>query len=113
MPVRPAIETLRELDERRFLDKLALAIHNVTDAVRALGKNGAITVSFKFEPLNKPGMVEPLITIETEINEKPPKPDPHRALFYIDDDGNPTTKPQRQPELGLKIADQPAEEGAA
>jgi hypothetical protein len=102
--IRPALDTLRELDEKRFMDKLALAIHNATDSVRALNKPAKIQIALEIAPLTRQGLSEPVVTIEVEIIEKLPKPDGHKALFFIDEDGNPTTKQQRQRDLGLSIA---------
>lgn len=110
--VRPAIETLRELDGGRFLDRLALAIHDVTGDVTALDKKGEINVKIMIAPFTKAKLAEPVITIEAEIVSKPPKPDPQQALFYLDGDGNPTTKQQRQRDLELSIAGS-AHQGAA
>lgn len=102
--IRPALETLRELDERRFMDKLALEIRQATDAVRALGKPGKLVITLEFAPLSKAGLVEPAITIEADITAKLPKPDAPKALFFVDDEGNPTRQQQRQRGLGLTIA---------
>ncbi|CAB4180403.1 hypothetical protein UFOVP1040_49 [uncultured Caudovirales phage] len=102
--IRPAIETLRELDNGMFLDKLALAIHNATDGVTSLNKRATITIALEFAPLTKTPMVEPVITVEAEITQKLPKPDGHRAMFFVDAGGNPTTKQQKQEKLDLHIA---------
>lgn len=102
--IRPALETLRELDERRFLDKLALEIRQCTDAVRALNKPGEIVIKLKVESLTQKGLTEPAITISAEITAKPPRPDSPKALFFVDDEGNPTRQQQRQRGLGLTIA---------
>lgn len=107
MTVRPALDTLRELDEGRFLDKLAIAIHDATSGVTALAKPSKVTITLDFAPLSKANLTEPVITVESEINTKLPKPDGHRALFYVDGEGNPTTQQQRQRDLGLQIASRP------
>jgi hypothetical protein len=101
--IRPALETLRELDDRRFMDKLAIAIHDATSAVQHLGKAAKITVTFDIAPL-KQNLTEPVVTMEAEIVSKLPRPDGHRAIFYIDGDGNPTTQQQRQRGLDLEVA---------
>lgn len=110
--IRPAVETLRELDSGKFLDKLALAIHEATDSVRALDKKATITVSITVAPFTKSKLAEPVITMESDIVTKLPKPDAPQALFYIDSEGNPTTQQQRQRDLGLSIAAS-AQQGAA
>lgn len=115
MAIRPALDTLKELDQRRFLDNLAVHIHDATDAVRAHGKPAKITITLEVAPLSKQGMVEPVVTIESEIISKLPKPEAPKALFFIDEHGNPTTQQQRQRGLGLTIAgrDSQPTEGAA
>jgi hypothetical protein len=102
--IRPALDTLRELDEGRFLDKLAVAIHDATSGVTALSKPSKITITLDFAPLTKQNLAEPVITVEAEIVTKLPKPDGHRALFYVDGEGNPTTQQQRQRGLDLQVA---------
>ncbi len=106
-PIRPALDTLRELDQGNFLDKLAIAIHDATSAVRDLNKGAKINITLDFAALTKANLTEPVITVESEIVTKLPKPEGHRALFYIDADGNPTTQQQRQRDLGLQIAGAP------
>lgn len=110
--VRPAIETLRELDGAKFLDKLAIAIHDATESVAAFDKKATISITVTVAPFTKSKLAEPVITIEAEIVTKLPKPDAQQALFYIDDEGNPTTQQQRQRDLGLSIAGS-AHQGAA
>jgi len=102
--IRPALETLSELDEGRFMDKLAIAIHDAVSATTVLNKSSKVVVTIELDMLSKPGMVEPVITMESDITTKLPKPDAPKALFFIDGDGNPTTKQQRQRQLGLSVA---------
>lgn len=102
--IRPALDTLRELDGGQFLDKLAGAIHEATGAVRDMGKGAKISIALEFAALSKQNLTEPVITVEAEITTKLPKPEGHRAIFYIDAGGNPTTQQQRQRDLGLTVA---------
>lgn len=111
--IRPAMDTLRELDEKQFLDKLAVAIHEATGSVREQMKPAKITITIDVAPATKQRMVEPVITIEAEIVSKLPKPEASKALFFIDGDGNPTTNQQRQRDLGLSIAGHDQQEGVA
>lgn len=104
--IRPALDTLRELDEGNFMDKLAVSIHDATSAVQHLGKKATITVTLEIAPLSKQTLAAPVITMEAEIVSKLPKPDGNKALFYIDGDGNPTTQQQRQRGLDLQVAGQ-------
>lgn len=110
-PIRPALETLRELDEARFMDKLAVAIHDAVSDVQHLGKKSTVVITLEFAPLSKAGMTEPVITAEADISAKRPKPDGHKALFFVDADGNPTTQQQRQRDLGFTVAGN-AQQGA-
>lgn len=103
-PIRPALDTLRALDDGMFLDKLAVAIHDAVSAVQHLGKGAKVNVCIAFAPLTKQGLSEPVITAEVELNTKLPQPDPHRTMFFIDVDGNPTTKQQRQAGLNFSVA---------
>lgn len=102
--IRPALETLRELDEGYFMDKLSVQIHDAVSAVTALGKPGKVTITLEFSPLSKPGMTEPIIVAEAEIVTKLPKPDAHKTMFFVDGDGNPTTTQQRQRGLEFSVA---------
>lgn len=115
-PIRPALETLSELDEGRFMDKLAVRIHEAVNAVTTFGRPAKVTVTIDIDTLKK-NIVEPVITMEAEITTKLPKPESPKALFFVDADGNPTTKQQRQRDLGLSVAgrepSKPAIEGAA
>ncbi len=105
MSIRPAIEVLRELDGKNFLDKLALEIHNVAQSVVELGKPGKIAVTLTLDMFSTKGMIEPVMTIEADIASKPPKPDPNLAIFYMDEEGNPSVNQQRQRGLDLSIAE--------
>lgn len=69
-----------------------------------MGRPASIRMTLDFAALTKGNLTEPVITVETEITTKLPKPEGHRALFYIDGEGNPTTQQQRQRELGLTVA---------
>lgn len=102
--IKPALPVLAELDDKRFLDKLAVAIHDATAAVTVLGKPAKITITINVDMLSTKGMSEPAVTMEADINTKLPKPDGNLALFFIDGDGNPTTNQQRQRGLDLSIA---------
>jgi hypothetical protein len=77
--IRPALDTLRELDDGRFLDKLAVQIHDAVSAVTVLGKAARVSIAIDIAPLTKQGLSEPVITMETEITTKLPKPEAPRA----------------------------------
>lgn len=105
--IRPALETLRELDDRMFLDRLALQIHDATDAVRAMGRPAKLTITLDIKPLKNQRVVEPIITITAEIAAKLPQPEPMESIFYIDENGNPTKHQpkEKQPSLGIAIGE--------
>lgn len=102
--IRPALETLRELNGGLFMDRLAVAIHDATSAVQHLEQKAKIIITIEIAPLTKNKLKEPVIGMEADISSKLPKPEAEKDLFYIDGDGNPTTTSQRQPELGLSVA---------
>ena len=102
--MRPALEVLRELDDQKFMDKLALALHDATQAVTHFGKPAKVNIVIDIAPLTKQGLVEPVITMESDITSKLPKPEAHKALFFIDENGEATTKQQRQREIGFSVA---------
>jgi hypothetical protein len=102
--MRPALEVLRELDDTKFMDKLALHLHDGTQAVRQFGRPAKITISIEIAPLTKQGLTEPVITMESDISSKLPKPEAHKALFFIDENGEATTKQTRQREIGFSVA---------
>ena len=103
-PIRPALDTLRALDDGMFLDKLAVQIHDAVSAVQVLGKAAKIGIVIEFQPLTKQGLSEPVITAEAEITAKLPKPDAAKTMFFIDLDGNPTTNQQRQQRINFSVA---------
>lgn len=102
--VRPAIETLQHLDGTKLLDKLGLAIQEATSATTHLGKKSSITITIDFALLTQKGLTEPALSITGEINTKLAKPDPEAAIFFTDEDGNPTRNATRQREMNISIA---------
>lgn len=87
------------------MDKLAVQIHDAVSAVHVLGKASKVTIVLDVSPLTKQTLSEPAITIEATITTKLPQPDGNKALFFIDVDGNPTTRQQRQKSLELGVAE--------
>ena len=112
-PIRHALETIRELEEGRFMDKLALAIHEATNAVTTFNKPGTITIKIKVAPLSKANVTEPVITMKAKIDTDLPEPAGTDAIFFVDADGNPTTQQQRQRGLDLQIAGRDSESSQA
>jgi hypothetical protein len=111
MGIKPALSILDALDNRMFLDKLAVSLHTATGDVIALGKPAKIVITLTLDMFSAKGLAEPVITVQASIDEKFPKPDQNVALFYCDGDGNLTVNQQRQRDLNLSIADvQPREE---
>ena len=102
--VRPALETLRELDQGNLLDKLALAIHEATGAALHFEKPARITLTLDVKLLTQKHLSEPAITVEATVETKLPKREPYQALFFIDENGNPTVTQTRQRDLGLSVA---------
>lgn len=63
-PIRPALETLRELMGGQFMEKLAVAIHDATRDVQVLSKKSSIVITIELAPLSSKNVTEPVITAE-------------------------------------------------
>lgn len=102
--IRPALETLRELPG--VLDQVAIGIHNAMAAVREHQKPAKIVLTITIDPWKDKStkLIDEPVLIAGEVETKLPKHEPPKALFYSDDDGNPTRQQKRQPDLGLSIA---------
>lgn len=102
--IRPALETLRELPG--VMDKLAVAIHDAMDAVKTHQKPAKVILTVVIEPWTDKSakLIDEPVMISGDIDTKLPKHEAPKALFYADDDGNPTRQQKRQTDLGLTIA---------
>lgn len=107
--IRPAVATLNELQGGQVMEQLALHIHDVADAVRALNKVGSVTLRIDIAPWDeKQPLIEAPLKFTAEVSSKQPKPTAPTDLFYLDDDGRPSKNPpKRQADLTLGLASTP------
>lgn len=94
--IRPALETLRELEGGKFMDKLALAIHEAAVAVKTYGRKGTVNVSLEIAMLAAKETTEPVLTIEVDLSSKLPQAPASKTIFFLDEDDNPTRNQQRR-----------------
>lgn len=102
--VRPALETLRELEGRKFLDRLAIQINEATKAVEHYRKPAKIVITMDISILTNEGISEAAVAIKAEITSKLPKAEASKSIFFVDKDGNPTKNMTRQEDLDLHVA---------
>jgi len=102
--IRPALETLDRLDGGKLLDKLAVAINEATGATRFLGKKSRVTVTLDIALLTQQHVAEPAINITAEVSTKLPKSQPEGAIFFVDEENNPTSTTTRQRDLDIRVA---------
>lgn len=113
--IRPAVDTLRELQGGAVLDKLAIALKETTEAVKCLTQPGTVTLTITIEPWKKQGapLTDAPVMFRAEVKSKPPKPEEPADIFFVDESGNPTKEQKpRQRDLGLTIATQGRGNGA-
>lgn len=104
MNVRPALETLNRLNGGKLMDQLAVAINEATGAARHLGKKSRVILTIDIALLTQQNVAEPAINMVGEVTTKLPKSTPEGAIFFVDDDNNPTSSTTRQRDLDIRIA---------
>lgn len=105
--IRPAIDTLRELNGGRLLDDLAIHLVAACNAVRDHNKGAEITVKIKVKPYTVKGtrLVEQPVFFMADVTSNLPQPEKEGKVFFLDEHGNPTSTPlKREQELELRIA---------
>jgi len=102
--IRPALETLRELEGRKFLDRLAVQINEATKAVEHYRKPAKLVITLDISILTSEGISESAVAIKAEIASKLPRAEASKSIFFVDKDGNPTKNMTRQEDLDLRVA---------
>ncbi len=105
--IRPAIDTLRELNGGRLLDDLSMHLVAACNAVRDLNKGAEVTLTIKVKPYAAKGtkLVEQPVFFVGDVTSKLPQIEKEGRVFFLDEHGNPmTSPPKREPELELHIA---------
>jgi hypothetical protein len=79
----------------RTSDDISAEFHQLLDAVREHGKKGQMTITFVVEPPAN-GVDNAPLPIGIESAVKPPKATAPKALYFLDNDGNPVREDPRQ-----------------
>lgn len=78
-------------------------MHELLQAVAAHGKKGSLVIKVLVDPSKGHVEGDPLaISVETDL--KAPKSTPPAAIYFVDDDGNPSRNDPRQMALEFRTA---------
>jgi len=94
MPIKPAIDTLRDLRNGDLLDDLSLDLHEVIAACDDTGKKGQVTITLSVNPDPQTGTVVITDTIKTKVPE-----DVKATLFHVTTEKNLSLRNPRQPDI--------------
>lgn len=107
MPVRPALDTLRDLRDGRFLDDLSGEMNDLVRQVRTTDKPGKLTIEIDIKPNNGDASS---VTVSDTIKVTPPKLK-RATLFFTTNESNLSRRDPRQPEIpGLEDVSYRAED---
>lgn len=95
MPIRPAIDTLREMREGRFLEELDSEFNDLVRQVRHTNKAGKLTIEIDVKPVNGDATS---VTLADKITVKAPRIR-QATLFFTTPDANLSRRDPRQPDL--------------
>lgn len=105
MPVRPFIETLRELRAGKTQDELADGLSEVVAAVRETGKAGRITLTITVTPASK-GDVS-TVFLSDKVTVSAPEFDRPATLFFATPENNLQRQDPNQRNLELRSVSEP------
>jgi len=94
---RPFIDTLRSVERGRLLNELTEIQNEVVSAVQLTGKQGEITVTFKYKQ-----EAEGQLRIDSSYKHKAPKPPRGGTMFFTTPEGNLLDHDPDQPQLPLQ-----------
>lgn len=77
-------EELANLARGTLNDEATMALADLVEAVRALGKKGAMVVELAVEPAGSGGRT---VTIAGKVKVKAPEPDPELSIRFVGDAG--------------------------
>ncbi|MFH9403305.1 hypothetical protein ACH4JS_26670 [Streptomyces sp. NPDC017638] len=87
----------------RVHQALSEELHELLQAVATHGKKGQLVIKVAVEPSKGHVEGDPLaISVESDL--KAPKSTPPAAIYFVDDDGNPTRNDPRQMQLDFRTA---------
>jgi hypothetical protein len=87
----------------RTAEELSIEFHALLDAVRAHGKKGELRITLIVDPPAN-GVESAPLPIGVESAVKAPKPTPVKALYFLDDGGNPVREDPRQMAIDFRTA---------
>lgn len=90
-------ETLRRLRDEECLRDIDHAMREVSQAVQASHKKGAVKVTITITPVSKGG--RGAANVQCNISTTRPEPTPDERLFFVDDNGALVTFDPRQQQL--------------
>ena len=100
--VRPFATTLQEIGGGKLAARLAAQLVELTAAVKATGKKGAITLKIEVAPLKK-AAANTLVVSGSSTAKVPEGEDANpTSVFFADDDGNLSRDDPQQPQLPLR-----------
>lgn len=101
-PIRPFMDTLRDLEHGELLEQLGIDQRKVLEAVKKTNCKGSLTLKLSYKPV-----AEGQITLTGEISTSLPKQSRAQTLFFITDEDNLSRDNPRQHKLPLRDAATP------
>lgn len=92
----PFVGFISDHRQGRTATELTEALHNVTEAVRATGKPGSVTLTIAIQPLKD---AEDVLKVTDTVKSKVPELARPAAIYFADRDGNLVRDNPRQPGL--------------
>ena len=94
------IRALQEYNGGAAISEASEALRKASMEVRRLGKSAVVSIDVKIELTGANALV-----MSAEISSKLPKPEPHRSIFFSDEQGNLFRNNPLQPEMELKTVE--------
>lgn len=101
-PAEFAAFLIGHLDGRTH-EEISTELHQLLDAVRTHGKKGSLVITVQVEPPSN-GVDGGPLPIGIEYAAKAPRPSAPKAIYFLDDQGNPTRTDPRQMALDFRTA---------
>lgn len=95
--VIPFASILTQLQQGGTHAELSTTLQKLTEAVRATGKAGQMTLVLKLSESKVGGALDVVATVTSKL----PQPKQYASIFYVDDANNLVRKDPRQTELEL------------
>lgn len=102
--MRSAAVILGEISKGDFIREATDAIHKALQATMENGKESVVTLKISINQLTSKKLSEPAVSFSGEVTMKLAKPQADETIFFVDENGDPSRQPQRQQEMGLRVA---------